>query len=192
MVANIAKENFKQIKSLSKKEVFLLCEELLSSGYCEEAWVAANWAYETRDRFKEKDFKVFENWLYKYLDNWAECDTFCNHTVGSFIEKYPQFVEKLKLWAKSINRWVKRASAVSLIIPAKRGEFLEDIFEISDILLLDQDDLVQKGYGWLLKEASRKHEKEVFTYVMKNKAVMPRIALRYAIEKMPKELKESY
>ena len=47
----------------------------------------------------------------------------------------------------------------------------------------------QKGYGWLLKEASRKHTTEVFDYVMRNRAVMPRTALRYAIELMPKELK---
>ena len=78
---------------------------------------------------------------------------------------------------------------VSLIIPAKKGEFLQEVFEISDTLLSDEDDMVQKGYGWLLKEASRKHQKEVFAYVVKNRAKMPRTALRYAIELMPKELK---
>jgi len=56
-------------------------------------------------------------------------------------------------------------------------------------LLLDGDDLVQKGYGWLLKEESRLHTKEVFDYVVKNRRVMPRTALRYAIELMPKTLK---
>ncbi len=56
-------------------------------------------------------------------------------------------------------------------------------------MLLDNDDLVQKGYGWMLKAASESHQKEVFDYVMKNKARMPRTALRYAIEKMPKDLK---
>ena len=57
------------------------------------------------------------------------------------------------------------------------------------MLLLDGDDMVQKGYGWLLKEASRFHQKEVFDYVVKNKGRMPRTALRYAIELMPKALK---
>lgn len=92
-------------------------------------------------------------------------------------------------WARSPNRWLKRASAVSFIIPAKCGEFLNEAFEICNILLLDGDDLVQKGYGWLLKEESRLHQKEVFDYVVKNRKVMPRTALRYAIELMPKELK---
>ena len=57
------------------------------------------------------------------------------------------------------------------------------------MLLNDADDMVQKGYGWLLKEASRKHQKEVFNYVLTNRTAMPRTALRYAIELMPKELK---
>ncbi len=67
--------------------------------------------------------------------------------------------------------------------------FLEDVFEIADILLSDKDDLVQKGYGWMLKEASRQHQREVFNYIMRKKTVMPRTALRYAIEKMPEDLR---
>jgi 3-methyladenine DNA glycosylase AlkD len=50
--------------------------------------------------------------------------------------------------------------------------------------------MVQKGYGWLLKEASRKHQQEVFEFVVKHKRVMPRTALRYAIEKMPQDLRK--
>jgi 3-methyladenine DNA glycosylase AlkD len=49
--------------------------------------------------------------------------------------------------------------------------------------------MVQKGYGWLLKEESREHQKEVFEYVVRNRQMMPRTALRYAIELMPKELR---
>ena len=60
---------------------------------------------------------------------------------------------------------------------------------ISDFLLQDGDDMVQKGYGWLLKEESRKHTQAVFSYIQKNKRKMPRTALRYAIELMPKDLK---
>jgi 3-methyladenine DNA glycosylase AlkD len=79
---------------------------------------------------------------------------------------------------------------VTLIIPAKQGKFLKDIFEITDILLTDKEDLVQKGYGWLLKDASIRRQAEVFSYIMKNKSKMPRTALRYAIERMPADLKK--
>jgi 3-methyladenine DNA glycosylase AlkD len=106
------------------------------------------------------------------------------------MEKYPQFIENLKEWSRSENHWLRRASAVTLIIPAKQGKFLKDIIEIADILLLDKDDMVQKGYGWLLKDASIRCQAEVLAYVLKNKSVMPRTALRYAIERMPQDLKK--
>jgi len=88
-------------------------------------------------------------------------------------------------WTTSKNRWVKRASSVSLIIPARKGLFKKEIFEIADNLLLDTDDMVQKGYGWMLKSLADVYEDEVFQYVLEKKSVMPRTALRYAIEKMP-------
>ena len=84
---------------------------------------------------------------------------------------------------------MKRAAAVSLIIPAKKGQFFPEIMQIADRLLLDKDDMVQKGYGWMLKEASKLHQDEVYRYILKHRKDMPRTALRYAIEKMPPELK---
>ncbi len=189
VVGRIGKDNFKAVKEKQKSEILALCEELWKSGYMEESFVACNWSYNIHKVYDEDDFKVFEKWVNNYVSNWASCDTFCNHTMGTFIDMYPVYLKELKRWAKSDNRWMRRASAVSLIIPAREGRFLKDIFEIADILLLDRDDMVQKGYGWMLKAASQAHQKEVFGYVMRKKSVMPRTSLRYAIEKMPKELK---
>jgi 3-methyladenine DNA glycosylase AlkD len=190
VVEKIAAVFYPSIKPPGKKEVFRLCEELFKSGYMEEAFIASNWSYRCAKDFTPDDFAVFERWLHKYVSNWAECDTLCNHTIGALVEKYPQFLSNLKQWAKSENRWVRRAAAVTLIIPAKRGLFLKDIFEIADILLKDPDDLVQKGYGWMLKDAAITCQQEIFDYVMKNKAAMPRTALRYAIERLPAEMKK--
>ena len=189
-VGKIAKKYWNEIKQLGKTEIFSLCEMLYQSGYSEEAYVAAVWLPNLVDKFEPSDLGLLSRWIEKYVDDWAKCDTLCNHTVGGFMEKYPESVSELKSWAKSKNRWLRRAAAVSLIIPAKQGNFLPDVFEISDILLSDEDDMVQKGYGWLLKEASRKHQKEVFNYVLNNRKKMPRTALRYAVELMPKELKK--
>ncbi len=185
----IASELYKKIPDRNKALVLKICEELWKSGYLEETFVACIWSYKIRKEYVPEDFPIFERWVNKYLTNWASCDTLCNHTVGTFIEMYPPFLADLKKWAVSENRWVKRASAVTLIIPARRGKFLKDIFEIADILHSDPDDMVQKGYGWMLKAASQTHQDEVFNYVMKKKATMPRTALRYAIEKMPGDLR---
>ena len=188
-VHKISKEFWKELKTESKADIFAMCDQLWQSGNLEESVVACNWTYSLRKQYVPEDFAVFAKWITNYVNNWASCDTLCNHPVGDFVTMYPEFLGRLKEFATSENRWVKRAAAVSLIVPARRGLFLEETFAIANILLLDSDDLVQKGYGWMLKAASESHQQEVFDYVVRHKAVMPRTALRYAIEKMPKEMK---
>lgn len=188
-VTAIAKKYWKEIRSRDKTEIFTLCDELYRSGYLEEAFIVSTWAHALSDRFEPGDLAVFEHWIDTWITNWAACDGFCNHAVGDFMTRYPERVADLKRWATSPNRWMRRAACVSLIVPAKHGKFLSEAFGLADLVLTDPDDMVQKGYGWLLKEASRKHQSEVFTYVLLNKAVMPRTALRYAIELMPKEMR---
>ena len=186
----IGKEAFRKISNLPKKEIFALCEELWKDGYQEECYIACNWSYYIRNLYQPKDFKIFDKWVNKYVTNWATCDTLCNHSVGTFVEMYPEYIEKLKKWAQSNNSWVKRAAVVSLIIPARKGLFRKEVFEMADILLNDPNDLVQKGYGWMLKAAADYEKQDVFEYVMSKRAVMPRTSLRYAIEKMPPEMKK--
>lgn len=189
-VGKIAKESFKEIKDLPKTAVFEYCEELWQSGYLEENVIACEWAYALRKQYTPEDFGIFSHWLQKYVDNWASCDTLCNHTIGTFVEMYPGYISELKEWATSDNRWVRRGAAVTLIIPARKGLFFDDILQIATTLLHDKDDLVQKGYGWMLKAASEAYQKEVFDFVVSHRATMPRTALRYAIEKMPQELRK--
>ncbi len=188
-VTKLSKELFKLIDSRTKPEIFDICDKLWQTGYIEESFIACNWTYYLHKKYEPADFKIFERWVNNYVSNWASCDTLCNHSIGEFIGMYPDYLKNLKDFAKSGNRWMRRASAVTLIIPARKGKFLDDIFDIADILLTDKDDLVQKGYGWMLKAASEAHQQKVFEYVIKNKAVMPRTSLRYAIEKMPKDMK---
>ena len=189
IVTQIGNQAFKLIKAMPKSEVFALCEDLWKSGMMEESFIACNWTYSIRKQYAPEDFAMFEAWVNNYVSNWAACDSLCNHSIGFFLEQYPSFVEDIKGWTFSINRWVKRASAVSFILPARKGLFKKDIFEIADNLLLDTDDMVQKGYGWMLKSLADACEDEVFQYVLDHRANMPRTALRYAIEKMPEEKK---
>ncbi len=188
-VTKIGKLFFESIKNSPKQDIYDLCEELWKSGYSEEAYIACNFSYYLFSQYEPADFMIFEHWVNDYVTNWATCDTLCNHTVGKFVEIYPNSITELKKWAKSTNRWMKRASAVTLIIPARKGLFLNDIFEIADILLVDPDDLVQKGYGWMLKATSEAYRETVYDYVISKRAIMPRTALRYAIEKMPADMK---
>ncbi len=187
-VRRIAKKYFP--KDLNKKEIFELCEQLLEKRTMEETFIAFAWVRRIEDNLVITDFARLERWLKKYVDNWAFCDDFCTHAFGSFILQFPSLIPRVKKWTKSKNRWLRRASAVIFIHAIKKKAYLKHIFEIADILLLDRDDLVQKGYGWALKEASNKYPAKVFAFVMKRKKQMPRTALRYAIEKYPQEMRK--
>lgn len=189
VINQISKEFFADIKELDKSEIFNLCEQLWQSGNLEESFIACNWSYYMKKSYEKKDFYTFLSWVKNYVNNWASCDTLCNHNIGDLIIMYPELIDELLKITASENRWMRRAAAVSLIVPAKKGMFLDSVFKIADELLFDTDDLVRKGYGWMLKVSSIKHQKEVYDYVIKNKKQMPRTSLRYAIEKMPKEMK---
>jgi 3-methyladenine DNA glycosylase AlkD len=188
-VGQIARRFWTEVEHLSKKKIFGLCGDLYQSDMCEDAFIVSWWTPKLAAEYEPQDFQIFKGWIERHINNWAKCDGFCCGTMGLFLEKYPEFVPRIKSWTRSRNRWVKRAVAVSLINPARQGKFLKDIFDIADRLLVDPDDMVQKGYGWLLKEASRLHQTEVLNYVIRNKKYMPRTALRYAIELMPLGLK---
>ena len=73
----------------------------------EESFVACNWSYNVQKQYEPGDFDIFEKWVNTYVGNWASCDTLCNHTVGTFIEMYPEYLSGLKKWAKSPNRWAQ-------------------------------------------------------------------------------------
>jgi 3-methyladenine DNA glycosylase AlkD len=174
-----------RVKGLPKSDVFALCEELLALRNGEERGVAFNWAFRLREQLEPADFPRLERWLKTYVSNWGACDSLCCGALGFFLLDHPEFLPKVRAWAGSKNRWLRRASAVAHIIPNRNGLAVDSAYQAADLLLGDGDDMVQKGYGWMLKEIANKRSREVFEFVVARKDRMPRTALRYAIEKMP-------
>jgi len=181
----ISNEYFKRVKHLPKREVLEICELLHQGTKYEEHGIAFNWSGRLAAKSEPSDFRILETWLKKYVSNWAACDTLCGGALGEFLVKYPEFLPKVRAWAGSRNRWLRRASAVAHIIPNRNGIAVDSAYKVAEVLLEDTDDMVQKGYGWMLKEIANKRPREVFDFVMVRKDRMPRAALRYAIEKMP-------
>ncbi len=190
MTQGIGRKIIQEIKGESKEWSFQLAERLFETGYLEEALLACQIVFSRRRNFEETDFKVFEKWVNQYIHNWAVCDTFCNQSMGHLLMTFPDCVPLILPWSLHNNLWMRRASAVSFIYPAKRELFIEEQMNIALILLEDKEDMVQKGYGWMLKVLSQKRLTLVFNFIEQYKDRMPRTALRYAIEKMPKNLKE--
>lgn len=193
IVRKIAKKYFKEVGNWNKEEILNICEKFFKTGYNEDFTIANQWLGEIKNELKKEDFNKLKNFT-QYIDNWAKCDDFCLKVLSHFIVKYPEFRKEIQSWTSSKNRWQRRISAVSFIkggnIWQVHPNYLKDIFKTAEALLKDKDDLVQKGYGWMLKVTAETHQKEVFNFVMKNRKEMPRTALRYAIEKMPPYLKK--
>ncbi len=186
-IRRISNAYYQKAKSLPKKQIFELCEYLLDREY---TIIPLDWAWRIEKRYTIGDFNRFQRWLKVYVDEWGVCDHLCVHPLGTFIYHFPEVITPTRKWAYSKNRWHRRASAVCLIPRIRKGEGLSDVFARADILLEDSDDMVQKGYGWMLKEAANRYQREVFEYVMRKKRNMPRTSLRYAVEKMPQSLRK--
>ncbi|NPE30027.1 DNA alkylation repair protein [Methanococcoides sp. SA1] len=187
IVRQIAIREFDKTKKIN--EILSLCEEFLNTGIYEHKIIAFLWAQRCKKDFLPEHFDTFCRWLSEYVNDWSDCDTLCSNVLGEFLFIYPEFAAKMEKWADSKNKWVRRGAAVSLIFGLRRDTFLKIAFNVADKLLDDREDIVLKASGWMLKEASRSFQKEVFEYLMENKAVMPRTTLRYAVEKMPEKMR---
>ncbi|MBA4358760.1 MAG: DNA alkylation repair protein [Desulfovibrio sp.] len=183
----IISRHWRAARALPPEELMAACDRLWASGVFEEASVACKWCARALPVLGLAAFPVFERWLSTRVDNWAHCDDLATHCVGGLLALHPESVEGTVPWLSSPNRWLRRAAAVSVILPARYGLYLHHVFRVADLLLVDNDDLVRKGYGWLLKEASKAWPREVLEFILPRRGQMPRVALRYAIELMPQD-----
>lgn len=130
-----------------------------------------------------KEFKLFESWLAR-VSSWADHDGLVHYLIGPMILNEPGRTKVVFRWAKSRNRWHRRAAAVALIHSARRRTGFEEVMKVSNALLNDQDDMVQKGLGWLLREAAKADPQRTVPYLMTIRDTAPRLVLRTACEKL--------
>jgi 3-methyladenine DNA glycosylase AlkD len=171
-------------------DILLIAKALMKARTFEEGVVGLDLVSHYKKYFRESDFNVFERWLGDYVSNWAHTDSIAPHVFGELLEKYPSLTESIFEWTKSDNRWMRRASAVTYVLHARHGKFHEEIFRTADALLGDEDDMVRKGVGWMLKCASQADESAVVSYLMKNRDRTSRLVLRYATEKVSPKNRE--
>lgn len=135
--------------------------------------------------FSDKDFRLFSSWLDR-VASWAEHDALAHDVLGRMVVADHARAKQIYRWAKSPNRWRRRAVAVSLIRSVRdancRRHAYEDVKKITAILLGDSDDMVQKGLGWLLRETAKADAKLTIPLLLEIKAKAPRLVLRTACE----------
>ena len=161
-------------------------DRLIRCEMLEEKAMAVLLAERFAGRLQRVHFAVFDRWI-EHADNWATIDGICSTSLGKIILRYGPPMDELLAWAGDANLWRRRAAAVSLVPSARRGKFLDESFRVADRLMTDEEDMVQKGVGWLLKEQSAHHPDEVVDYLERWAGTTSRLVLRYASEKLPPE-----
>lgn len=106
------------------------------------------------------------------------------YLIGPLIASTPERSRAVFRWTKSTNRWYRRAAAVSLVHCARQAICFREIFRVCDFLLEDEDDMVRKGVGWLLRELGKKSPVRAVSYLMRIRGRVPRLVLRTACEKL--------
>ena len=123
------------------------------------------------------------------INNWDLVDLGCLHMTGSYLFDKPRKI--LYSMAKSKNIWERRTAILSTCYFIRQNE-TADTFKIAALLLKDDEDLVHKAAGWMLRFAGDKTPEKLLQFLDEYAAVMPRTMLRGAIEKFTAAKKEHY
>jgi len=139
--------------------------------------------------FGRREFKLFESWLDR-ISNWADHDGLVHYLLGPMIAADSSLLSRPPIWAKKRSRWHQRAAAVSLIHSTRQHKNFADIRRMTRMLLANDDDMVQKGLGWLLREAAKANPEQTVKYLMTIRERTPRLVLRTACETLPVAVRE--
>jgi len=130
------------------------------------------------------ELRRFESWLSR-VTSWADHDGLVHSLIAPLLVARPDQVKRVFRWARSRDRWHRRAACVALIQGTRKRMFFPEIIRLSELLLEDEDDMVQKGLGWLLRETAKADAKRTLPYLMNVRQRSPRLVLRTASETLP-------
>jgi 3-methyladenine DNA glycosylase AlkD len=192
-IRQLAAEFYEMIKTTwGVGEAIELCDILLPNLYHEAKVMGILILERYQRQFPRSLFFKIKGWLGKnYLNSWAAVDVLCPISVRALLEKYPGFVEEMQTWARSPNRWVRRASIVSFIKLSKKPAFQDAVYEIAESHFKDGDDLIQKANGWLLREAGKADMIRLERFLLEKGPAIPRTTLRYAIERFDEQKRKT-
>jgi len=125
------------------------------------------------------------------INNWDLVDLASYKVVGSYLFDFGKPRKVLYKLARSKNLWERRTAIVSTLYFIGKGD-LDDAFEIAELLLKDDQDLIHKATGWALRFAGDKDSLRLSKFLEKHAATMPRTALRYATEKLEAKQRKHY
>ncbi|MDF1825496.1 MAG: DNA alkylation repair protein [Verrucomicrobiales bacterium] len=85
------------------------------------------------------------------------------------------------------DEWSRQRVAVVACFPLIRRSQFSEILWLAETFIAHPHDLIQKAVGWMLREAGKRDLEILRVFLQEHAAVMPRVMLRYSIEKMAPE-----
>ena len=124
-IRKLSAKLFRSAEDKSIDNIFFICGELLEQREWALGVIAFDFAHRMKNRYDENTFDVFEGWLEKYVRGWGECDDLCVHALGELIRQQPELVSRMIAWTKREEFWMRRASAVGLLVSIRRNDYKE-------------------------------------------------------------------
>ncbi len=166
-----------------------VADQLFSGPVLEERVMAVFLLEKQTGHLGDREFQLFASWLDR-VSSWADHDALVHDLLAPMIVVKPVRSRDVFKWAGSPNRWRRRAACVALVRGARERRFRPQIVRLSNQLLHDEDDMVQKGLGWLLREQAKADPKRTVPYLMKIRKRAPRLVLRTACETLAVPVKK--
>ena len=197
------KEN--EILDVRMQELFKTAKKFVAMSLDEVAVLLDNKYYEVRMGavcimdFKARDKKIttkekkalFDLYLDRHdrINNWDMVDRGAPYIVGGYLFDKPRTI--LKKLARSKNIWERRTAIVATYYFIRQHQ-VEDTFAIAELLVYDKERLINMAVGSWIREAGKQDRQRLINFLDRYAATMPRITLRYAIEKLEPRLKNKY
>jgi DNA alkylation repair enzyme len=186
-----------QIFALAKEWIDMQPEqiEILLESPIHEARAGAvsimDWQARRKRTPPERRKELFDLYLRRHdrINNWDLVDRSAPYVVGGYLFDKPRDV--LYTLARSDNLWERRTAILSTGYFIRQGD-LADTFSIAELLLADDQDLIHKATGWMLRAAGDADRRQLLGFLDCHAATMPRTALRYAIEHFDPEQRKHY
>lgn len=180
----------KEFKPMPLHEI----EKLLNNDYYEARLGAVSiMDFQARDKKTPETTRkqLYELYIKKHhcINNWDLVDRSAPYVVGGYL--YDKSRNPLYQLAKSKNIWERRTAIVSTYYFIRQDD-LNDTFKIAALLVNDKEELINMAVGSWIREAGKRDKPRLLAFLDEHAATMPRVTLRYAVEKLDKKQKEKY
>ena len=125
----------------------------------------------------------------RWINNWDLVDSSARDIVGAWLVDKDRSV--LYQLVKSTSLWERRIAIIATFHFIRTKDF-KDTLALSELLLTDEEDLMHKAVGWMLREVGKRDVAAMESFLIRHQARMPRTMLRYAIEKLPEKQRQEY